>query len=251
MLEAALERAWPAVGFSDHAPVEGESWCMPHSRLDDYFATLGDLRRLYADRIEIAIGLELDWRETAALEIDPRLDYWIGSFHFFEQDGRRFAIDGNLDMVKEALAVAASGDGRRFCQRYWQGLGELVERHRPPVIGHLDLLKKQNSFLGLFDPQAAWYRDMVEAVLALAGQSASIIEVNTGGMARGYLNEPYPSWAILRRVRELGLPIQLNSDCHQTQTIDFAYAEVSEGLRDLGFKSQRVFRNGAWRDQAL
>jgi histidinol-phosphatase (PHP family) len=251
MAEAALSRGWTAVGFSDHAPVEGESWCMPGRRLDEYFAALGALRRACEGRIDILFGLEMDWREGAPLVPDPRLDYWIGSFHIFEDAGRRFAVDGSLDQVREALAAAAGGSGRRFAERYYRGLAAMLRQSAPPVLGHLDLLKKQNGSLGFFDPGAAWYRDLVEEVLQLARHSGCVIEVNTGGMARGYLAEPYPSWDILARVRELDIPIQLNSDCHQYDTIDFAFSAVRERLAGMGFRSQRVRGRQGWNDQGL
>jgi histidinol-phosphatase (PHP family) len=251
MVEAALALGWTVVGISDHAPVEGEDWCMPASRLDEYFSVIGGLKREFAGRIEVLIGLELDWRETGGLAVDPRLEYWIGSFHFFEVDGAKHAIDGSLDMVRTSLALAAGGSGRRFAGRYWRGVTDLVAAHRPPVAGHLDLLKKHNPTLGMFDPAAAWYRDLAEEALEAIRQAGSVVEVNTGGMARGYGTEPYPSWALLERVRELGLPIQLNSDTHQSGTIDFAYAETAERLRGMGFREQRVLSGGSWRDIAL
>ena len=37
MLAAARALGWTAIGFSDHAPVEGEDWCMKAANLEAYF----------------------------------------------------------------------------------------------------------------------------------------------------------------------------------------------------------------------
>ena len=66
-------------------------------------------------------------------------------------------------------------------------------------------------------------------------ESGALLEVNTGGMARGYVSEPYPSWDILRLWRDLGGGVILGSDCHDARLMDFAFADVLARLRAEGF----------------
>ena len=54
-------------------------------------------------------------------------------------------------------------------------------------------------------------------------------------MARGYVNEPYPSWDILRAWRDLGGGVILGSDCHDARLMDFAFDDVLARLRAEGF----------------
>ena len=78
-----------------------------------------------------------------------------------------------------------------------------------------------------------------------------IIEVNTGGMARGYMENPYPSWWILEEIKMAGIPIVLNSDVHDPAQVDFAYTATRNKLLEIGFRKQRVLWGGVWQDDPL
>ena len=77
------------------------------------------------------------------------------------------------------------------------------------------------------------------------------MEVNTGGMSRGTMKDPYPSWWVLESILEAGIPIVLNSDAHRPDAIDFGYDAVRRHLLRIGFRKQRVLYEGIWQDVPL
>lgn len=64
---------------------------------------------------------------------------------------------------------------------------------RPTVLGHLDLITKLNAGSRFFDEDALRYRHAALEALHTADPHATLLEINTGGMARGSLKTPYPA----------------------------------------------------------
>ena len=61
MVEAAISFGLCSLGFSGHASLpfdDCESWCMMGDRLRGYRETVLALKQTYADRLEIALGIE-------------------------------------------------------------------------------------------------------------------------------------------------------------------------------------------------
>jgi histidinol-phosphatase (PHP family) len=49
------------------------------------------------------------------------------------------------------------------------------------------------------------------------------LEVNTGGIARGYTSEPYPSQDLLSQWLAAGKQVLFASDCHNAEQLLFGY----------------------------
>lgn len=58
-------------------------------------------------------------------------------------------------------------------------------RDRPQIIGHFDLLRKYAARLSLFDEADPAYRRLALSALEQAFPCGGVLEINTGGMARG------------------------------------------------------------------
>ena len=122
-IEAAIANGFKTLGFSDHTPQPFDDGFvsgirMDMEELDGYVDTLKALREEYADRIDIRIGLEVEYYpscfEKLMREIRKRdIDYLILGQHFVpeEQEGfyagsktdRTEDIDAYIDAVIEAL----------------------------------------------------------------------------------------------------------------------------------------------------
>ena len=61
------------------------------------------------------------------------------------------------------------------------------------------------------------------------------LEINTGAVARGYRTTPYPGNALLRKLREFGGEIILNSDCHHAPQLCFGFDQAVELAQAAGF----------------
>ena len=107
----------------------------------------------------------------------------------------------------------------------------MIEAWKFDILGHCDLMKKRNTGNRFFDPQAPWYRKMTTRLLKSVKKHNLRIELNTGGIARGATNEPYPSPDMLATCAEFGIPITLSSDAHQSSHLDFYFSRRRPGSR--------------------
>ena len=124
----------------------------------------------------------------------------------------------------------------------------MLHTQKPDIIGHLDLVKKFNKDFKYFDESAEWYKNKVEYVLDEIAKSEAIVEINTGGMSRGWTQTPYPSFFILERILAKNIPITISSDAHETKNIDFYFDESLEIIRKIGFKSVKILKDGKFQD---
>ena len=145
---------------------------------------------------------------------------------------------GQLARRDRVLAVrdeAYGGNGENMAADYFLHLGARALEERPAILGHFDIVKYFNGDGSLYDADSPVVRRAWREALAMARESGALLEVNTGGMARGYVNEPYPSWDIRRAWRDLGGGVILGSDCHDARLLDFAFDDVLARLRAEGF----------------
>jgi histidinol-phosphatase (PHP family) len=66
-------------------------------------------------------------------------------------------------------------------------------------------------------------------------ETKAFLEVNTGGVARGYMTEPYPSVFLLKEWEDWGGEVIINSDCHDARLLDAGYDQAVEILLSLGY----------------
>jgi len=160
-------------------------------------------------------------------------------------------VDGPAEEYRELVNVVFGGDVKAFAETYFSLMAEMITTQTPDIVGHLDLIKKNNQNSLFFSETEKWYRDKVEDLLEIISRHNVIVEVNTGGIARGYLDEVYPSEWILKLIREMDIPVVLNSDAHHPDWIDAYYPEAVKILKNIGFSHQRVLLDGTWQNVLL
>ncbi|MBR6526440.1 MAG: hypothetical protein IKT45_00670 [Lachnospiraceae bacterium] len=94
---------------------------------------------------------------------------------------------------------------------------------KPGVKSWDILIKKFNASGDLFDPQHPRYQVAASKALASLMSSPVALEVNTGGIARAYIREAYPTGDILTQWADAGKPILFASDCHNAEQLLFGY----------------------------
>lgn len=252
---AAVERGFAAFGFSSHAPLPFDTeWNMKAEALPEYLAHTRMLREQHADSIELYTGLEADWFPGCHdWRTEPGIAYTLGAVHFLPHPahGGPMSVDGSLKEFRSTLEEGFDGDIQAFGEAYFASVRDMLVTMPPNILAHLDVFRKNNAGERFFDEDAAWYREEMEKTLEVVLLSDVIVEVNTGGMARGYRKEPYPDWWVLEAVRDAGIPIMLNADAHRPEHIDFGYAEARGRLLGLGFQKQRILLGGVWQDVPL
>jgi histidinol-phosphatase (PHP family) len=280
---AALARGMTALGFSSHATLPFPTkWHLPAGRLDAYCAAVRAVAAEYRGRLDVRMGFEADYlpglmAPDAAFLLERRPDYVIGSVHYgdaFGDGGPATKAPGGvgvsdahqgdastrgqlgeaaywtIDYSPEAFADGVQriygGEVRQAVTRYYGLVAAMVERHRLDVVGHLDLVKKFNAGGRFFDELAPWYRDAVFTALDAVAAAGVVLEVNTAAVARGFSPDPYPSYWILRRAKELGIPLTLNADAHAPEMLTASFEEVAGALAEIGFRDLRILGEGGW-----
>lgn len=255
---SALSKGFTALGFSCHTPLGIEdSWHMRNENFSYYLDEIDRLRRLYKDRIEIYAGLELDFiedtGEMAGNEYRDRLDFTIGSVHLMRhaKSDRYLAVDGPVEEYETLLQDNFDGDIQRFVGHYFTLQERMMESWKFDILGHCDLMKKRNVDNRFFDPTQMWYRKLTSHLLKTAKKHKIRIELNTGGIARGAISEPYPSPEMISACAELGIPMTLSSDAHQSSHIDFYFSQADDLLVQSGHRSIDVLQHGMWTSISL
>jgi histidinol-phosphatase (PHP family) len=140
------------------------------------------------------------------------------------------------------------GDRIALATEYYESFCSYLERRRPDVIGHFDLLTKYDE---KYDPIFLGYPEcgkLAEEYIARAAKYGCIFEVNTGAISRGYRVTPYPANNLMHVLKKEGARIILTSDSHHKDTLDCHFTEAKKMLRDIGFSRMAVLYNGEFRD---
>ena len=113
-IEAAIAAGFKTLGFSDHTPQPFDDGFvsgirMDMEELDNYVDTLKALREEYADRIEIRIGLEVEYYpscfEKLMREVRKRdIDYMILGQHFVPEEQSGFYAGSRTDRIEDVEA---------------------------------------------------------------------------------------------------------------------------------------------------
>ena len=218
----AIERGIKILGFSDHTPYffEGDHYSYfrmrPHL-LDDYVDTINALKEKYKDKIEIHLGVEVEYYPTPfnrLLELlrSKGIEYMILGQHFVGDEvnepycGRENDSDENL---------------ARYVSQTIEGM-------------------KTGLFTYLAHPDLLWYTGADETytremsrLCAAAKELDMPLEINLLGLATG---RNYPNEKFWRIAAKYGCKAILGCDAHSPQ--EMANTEIAKKGRkfaeDLG-----------------
>ena len=227
-------RYFGASGHS-HTPIPRDQGNVLAADPAEYCQELLRLREVYAGRMEILMGIEQDSCASAA--VPEWAEYWIGSVHNLPDPARAelwWPVDWDAEKLERGCREGFGGDMTALVKAYYRAVGEAAER-RPTILGHLDLITKLNAGGRFFDETADWYRRLALEALDRADPEATLLEINTGAIARGYRTEPYPALFLLRAWRERGGRIILTADAHSRDAVIFGYDLARAAALAAGF----------------
>lgn len=226
MVESAIKKGLERIGVVAHSYVGfDESSCIPLEKIPEFLNETTRLKEKYRGKIEVLCGLEEDLFSEQSRE---GFDYTVGSVHYIKRGGEYISVDESPEMTLSALKRFYGGDFYSFAEDYFKNVSLLAQK-APDIIGHFDLVKKFEKSVP-FDranPRyiSAW-QSAAEALLPLGAP----FELNTGGVCRGYSDEPYPSFEIAEYIKSRGGRLILSSDAHRAEDIAFGF-ERFEGRR--------------------
>lgn len=248
MADAAIAAGVETLGISGHSYVPFDLPCCVRDTAA-YLAEMTALKAEYLHRLDLLCGVEWDAHSLPVPGVPgsapqdllgagecTAYDYVIGSSHYILcADGAYRPVDGTFEQVQECVAVEFGGDGLAFAQRYYADLTAMIRAVKPDIVGHLDLCKKQNKDNCLFDPQDPRYVAAAEQAMQAARACGCMLEVNTGGVYRGYGCGFYPSLPLLRRWHDLGGKVVLTADAHTPDALIFQFDEAAAYAKQAGF----------------
>jgi histidinol-phosphatase (PHP family) len=178
-------------------------------------------------------------------------EYMIGSTHYLSKDGEIFNIDLGTEEIKHVIAERFGGDGLALAKCYYEHLASLPKYGNFDIIGHFDLVTKNNEKGKFIDVTSEKYlRSGFEAIHALKGK-IPFFEVNTGAISRRYRNSPYPQMEFLREFNRLGFGVVISSDCHDKKHIDCFYDEAEALISAAGFRSKWILTENGFKEVGL
>jgi histidinol-phosphatase (PHP family) len=244
MAAAAYEAGVRYFGVSchSHTPLPTDDGFVLPVDMTAYRAAVLALREEYQGRMEVLLGIEWDSQS----DISPEgFDYWIGSAHYQKcGNGNYYAADWNEDQFIACRDEAFGGDALAVTEGYFREV-ERVAAKRPTILGHIDLITKLNGGNKFFDVDAPRYQSAALAALHAADPKATLLEINTGAMSRGYRDAPYPALFLLKEWRNMGGQVILTSDAHSAEAIVYGYDQAVQLAMAAGFtRSALLTPNG-------
>lgn len=256
----AIANHFRAYGFSSHAPLPFETfWNMTKDDMPEYLQEIGRLKEKHKEQLEIYVGLEIDYLDPTYNASIPYfralpLDYRIGSIHFLPlawplAEKNMMCIDGSYEEFTLSVDQHYQGDIRLLVGHYFRSLKEMLEAGGIDIVGHMDKIFMNGQRYKGFDMMANWYLDPLMECLELVKGKSYILEINTKNWVKRH--ETYPHVQHLKTIRELGIPVMVNSDCHYPTLVNDGRTEILELLKEQGFKCTRELVKGQWEDLPL
>ena len=204
--ECALEAGLQILGFSDHSPYVFPGTYYSHFRmrpelLEDYVNTVLALREQYRGKLEIPLGLELEYYpgllpQLLPLLKDQPLDYLILGQHCLGNE------------VNDHYSGRATAD-KRHLERYCDQTIDAMHSGLFTYFAHPDLL----NYVGDDDK---FYRSQVRRICAEAKQCGIPLEINLLGMLE---HKHYPSDRFWEVAAEENCDVILGRDAHEPQQL--------------------------------
>jgi histidinol-phosphatase (PHP family) len=125
-----------------------------------------------------------------------------------------------------------NGDDLAFQRKYFEHLADAAETGLFDCISHPDLVK--NAFPRTWDFRRV--EDAVAQALDRIRACGVAMELNTSGLQKS-LPEMNPGPAMLRLMRERGIPIVLGSDSHHPRRVAADFEPALDALEAAGYTS--------------
>lgn len=239
IVQKAQERGFTILGFSGHGYYAKDDSSMTPEKTKQYIQDVRQAQQQAPNGLKIYLGIEED--SMAPIENVEDFDYVIGSVHYLEHNGKIYPIDYSQEQFDEMLKEGYQNDINALAEDYYLAIERQAQNPNIQIIGHLDLIAKYNedqTYYCFDDPKILSYAKVAIEQLVKAGK---IFEMNSGAMARGYRNSPYPSIELLKLIYEANGKILINTDCHHKEYLDYGMQICLDLAKQIGFKTLEMF----------
>ena len=251
-VRAAIEAGFHSYGISSHSPLPFETrWSLRKGNVEAYLMELKRLQEKYAGQIELYVGMEIDYLNDdwgPAVEYFQRmpLDYRIGSVHLVteEQTGEIMDMDGKFEDFRENLRMVFRDDLKYLVEAYFKASSRMVELGGFDFVAHLDKISMNGSLMDSTLTKQEWYNRLLWDYMSLIAERGVMVEVNTKAYTKKGMM--FPNVKYFKWLKELNIPVMVNSDAHLPQLVNDNRALAFEWLREVGIKSTMRLHQGEW-----
>ncbi|MBP5516391.1 MAG: histidinol-phosphatase [Bacteroidales bacterium] len=262
-VEYALAHGFSALGFSGHGPLPYDNkFSIKQEQYLDYCNEVRAMKAEYEGRIEILLGLEMDYIPGIQEDFTPLiekggLEYSIGSVHLvthpdhvealrnslLHNDNNSQSImphlwyidGGNPAHYDNGLNELFHGDIRYAVRTFFHQTNAMIERNRPTIVGHFDKVVMHNRER-FFSYQDKWFQELLHETIALIRETGCICEINTRGIYKGRHTDFYPARDTIRYMNTLGIPVIVGTDAHAPADLD-RFEGAYEFLSEIGYRN--------------
>ncbi len=248
----ASELGFTDFGMSCHGQNRYEPFVgVGEQQASEYVKEIKNLNNIFMDRIKIYCGIEQDF--YSPISFRDKIDYLIGSVHdiYDEKTGEYYYVDGDEDTFNNCINNIFGGDAMLLVEHFYKLTCENALKYKPDIIGHLDLVVKNNKNNKFFNEQSIEYKNIVLDCVNEISKTESVFELNTGGLFRNYRETPYPDNFILKHMCEINAKVTISSDAHSEKAVGYLYEEAKQILKSVGFNYFYVWYNGGFFKQSI
>jgi histidinol-phosphatase (PHP family) len=213
-----------------------------------YISEINALKDKYKDSINVYLGLEMDYFTD---NIPDGMDYIIGAVHHVEKDGNYITIDGSAEHLHKMATIHFSGDYYAMAESYYETVANVVPKTGADIIGHFDLIAKNNANGSMFDETHPRYISAAISAMEKVLEKCKIFEINTGAMYRRGAPTPYPAMHLLKELQKRGGEVILSSDSHTAQSLYYKFDEMYKLVKSCGFKYIKRLTYSGFIDEEL
>lgn len=244
LVQRAIDEGLSGITITDHFPFpyrpgQEVQWAASRQTFERHLRVIDALQDK-VDSLEILKGAEVEYVPSL-----DTLAHWMRGLDLDFVLGGAHILDGWIVDLSEEIFCQGQrhfGGFRAAIECYYDVVGELAESNLVDSIAHLDVVKKYNPQSRYFSEDESWYRRAVEHCLERIARTGVALDVNTAGL-RGLVGALYPSEWILRRARELEIPVTVGTDFHRDyDRVGAGLAEAEAALRAAGYDSYLIFR---------
>ncbi len=229
----AIEQGLSEMAFTDHIPLyflpppdRDPRLAMREDQFDEYLAEVEALRREFAGRIPIRLGLEADYAEGH----EETLAAWLGRADWDLVLGSVHWVAGDwIDAPGSAARFEREGTQRLY-REYYRLLSLAARTRLFDVLTHFDLPKKHGH-----RPETS-VREAEDAAIAAAREGGCAVEISSAGL-RKPAGEPYPEAGLLARIAAAGVPLTFSSDAHAPLEVGWGYERTLAHARAAGVRA--------------
>ena len=229
---AAIQRGLKTICFLEH--LETAINYQPSCWLEDadfeyYFAEGTRLKHVYADAIDIRLGMEMGFNPRAAELIQQRLAHFpierIGlSCHFHLFEGSHLNLLSRRPQSLDRLAQLGADE---VVSTYFQTLTTAVAHIDCDVLCHLDAVLRHLPGICFNDE----HKQQIAHLLDKMKNRGIALEINTSGF--DYRGTAFPAPWIIAEALARDIPLQAGSDAHQPTDVGRYFAQLPEYLEPL------------------